>query len=118
MTIIIVVDIVESNGKTIRQNNLAQQHNIALGSLVEIVAPDSEYDDNPTYGLRLFVVNHSRDCDGTPLYDLSFNKNAQKEYDEYESQKEQLGNLYQIFHWKANGALLRHYGEDSLKLIV
>ncbi|MFW6310846.1 MAG: hypothetical protein ACOC1K_01275 [Nanoarchaeota archaeon] len=26
------------------------------------------------YGMRLVVVRHSRDCDGTPLYELSFDK--------------------------------------------
>ena len=53
-------DLVEANGKTIRQNNLEKKHNIPIGSLVE---------DKKT-GVRLFVVYHARDCDGTPLYCL------------------------------------------------
>ena len=67
MSIIFVSDIVESNGKTNKENNLSTQHTIPLNTLVEI-SYDSEYEDNSekTSGLRLFVVNHSRDCDGTP----------------------------------------------------
>lgn len=65
-------DIVEENGKTIRENNLEKQHNIPLGALVEV-----KY--NKWHGggacskihARLWVVKCSRDCDGTPLYWLS-----------------------------------------------
>ena len=45
-----------------REENLAKKHNIPLGSLVEL-------ED----GARLWVVNRSRDCDGTPHYDLAVN---------------------------------------------
>lgn len=61
-----VADVVEANGKTIRENNNAVAHAIPLGSLVEINTPN--YPDN---GLRLFVHSHIRDCDGTPLYVLT-----------------------------------------------
>jgi len=47
-------------GKTYREENLAKSHKIPLGALVEIVDT----------GARLFVVKHTRDCDGTPLYSL------------------------------------------------
>lgn len=50
-------------GKTYREENHEKTHNIPLHSLVETGE-----------GLRLWVVEHSRDCDGTPLYSLSFNK--------------------------------------------
>ncbi len=70
--IIFIGDVVEANGKTVRQNNEATQHRIPIGTLVEV-----KYDE--WYGTgacakvhaRLFVVMHSRDCDGTPLYTLS-----------------------------------------------
>ena len=60
-------------GKTYREENEAKMHNIPLGTLVEVVldADDSAIASN---GLRLFVVAHERDCDGTPLYALSFDK--------------------------------------------
>lgn len=62
-----VADIVEKNGKTIRQNNFAKPHTIPIGALVEADGSPDEYDWN---GIRLFVVAHQRDCDGTPLYGL------------------------------------------------
>ena len=61
-------------GKTWREENLEKVHNIPLGTLVEIDFDDSGL-ENPVKGLRLFVVSHDRDCDGTPLYGLSFHKN-------------------------------------------
>jgi hypothetical protein len=60
-------------GKTYREENNAKNHNIPLGTLVEVDFDDS-YLESPKKGLRLFVVGHDRDCDGTPLYSLSFDK--------------------------------------------
>jgi hypothetical protein len=60
-----IADFVDPNDperRTYRQINAARQHNIPLGALVEL----------PT-GVRMFVVHHSRDCDETPLYHLSYN---------------------------------------------
>lgn len=59
-------EIVESNGKTVRENNLEKQHNIPVGSLVECVYS----------GLRLYVAGYGRDCDGTPLYHLTMHQDA------------------------------------------
>lgn len=56
-------DIVEANGKTIKENNLAKGHAIPIGTLVEVNIPYSDY-----HRMRLYVVANSRDCDGTPLY--------------------------------------------------
>lgn len=69
---VLMGDIVEANGKTIRENNEVIGHNIPVGTLVEV-----KYDD--WYGdgaclkahARLWVVKQGRDCDGTPLYWLS-----------------------------------------------
>ena len=58
-------------GKSYREENLEKQHNIPLGSLVEI--------DDPENPLRLYVVEHVRDFDGTPLYSLSFDKDWNSE---------------------------------------
>ena len=70
MSITNVANLVESNGKTWRQNNLAITHTIPLGTLVEV---DLDYSDN--HGIRLFVVMHTRDCDGSPMYALGSSNN-------------------------------------------
>lgn len=118
-----VSDIVEANGKTVKQNNMAQVHNISIGTLVEIL-PDSfsDDDDNDEAGLRLFVVGHGRDCDGTPLYHMSFKKDAYKEMEEHKRKKAVLtdNNEYQIekhLFTLAQGSILFNYSESSLKVI-
>lgn len=113
-----VSDIVESNGKTVKQNNMAQSHTIPLGSLVEILGDENDDDT----GLRLFVVHHGRDCDGTPLYGLSLKKDAKEEMDKYEKKFATLpdGQDYQIakmFYHMAKGSILFNYNEVSLKVI-
>lgn len=63
----------EGSDKTYRQLNSEKIHNIPLGALVEVRSYNVDLDsfeDNP-FGLRLYVVEHSRDCDQTPLYSLS-----------------------------------------------
>ena len=71
---VMVHDIVEANGKTIKENNLGKPHNIPVGSLVE-VKYDEWHGDGACEKIhaRLWVVQHQRDCDGTPLYGLSKN---------------------------------------------
>lgn len=72
-----VADIVEGNGRTIRENNMAVGHNIPVGTLVEV-----KYDKWHGGGAcskvhaRLFVLGHDRDCDGTPLYSLGYNQSG------------------------------------------
>lgn len=66
MQVIRLHDIVEENGKTIRENNLEIPHTIPVGSLVEVT-----YEDSDLFGLRLFLVMHIRDCNGKPLNYLS-----------------------------------------------
>ena len=70
------------SGKTYRQENNEKTHKIPLGTLVEVDFND-EYCETPKKGLRLFVVRHDRDCDGTPLYSLSFNKEWKEEPSQY-----------------------------------
>lgn len=69
---ILIHDIVEENGKTIRENNLERQHNIPIDSLVEIKW-DEWFGNGSCWKVhaRLWVVSHDRDCDGSPLYALS-----------------------------------------------
>ena len=120
---ILVPDIVEANGKTIRENNLELKHRYPIGSLVE-VSSDFDQGDN---GLRLFVVRHSRDCDGEPLYDLSFNLNIVQDIEEAKvivqdiiKSKPYQAENHLIFLWSlghAEGQVMNHYGEASLKLI-
>lgn len=62
-------DIVEENGKSIRQNKMALTHNIPLGTFVEVAY--DENDASASEGQRLYVQGHHRDCDGTPLYSLT-----------------------------------------------
>lgn len=72
MRLIPVGDIVEANGKTWRENNLAIPHNIPLGAIVE-----TDFECGGAWGVSFkgtgtfYVVLHHRDCDGTPLYGLS-----------------------------------------------
>ena len=70
--VMVIHDIVEENGKTIKQNNMELKHNIPLDTLVE-VKYDVHYDDGCCEKIhaRLWVNKHTRDCDGEPLYNLS-----------------------------------------------
>lgn len=61
---------VQSNGLTQRENNMAIAHAIPLHSMVRINDVDGYS------GRTMFVAGHSRDCDGTPLYDLSKTRNS------------------------------------------
>jgi hypothetical protein len=68
-TLINVSDLVEGNGLTIKQNNMARKHKIPLGSLVFV--RHAEWHGDGSYEKlegRYWVVEHERDCDGTPLY--------------------------------------------------
>lgn len=87
-------------GKTYREENNAKIHNIPLGTLVEVDCDDS-YLESPKKGLRLFVVQHDRDCDGTPLYSLSFDKNWEPD----------------MFGDRSRWAIDTGYSEDCLKIV-
>lgn len=79
---IFIGDIVESNGKTIKQNNLEKKHNINIGELVE-VKYEEWYGEGACEKLhsRLWVISHDRDYDGTPLYGLSRLKSEKLAYE-------------------------------------
>lgn len=57
--------IVGEDGTTRKERNMELQHELQLLTLVEIKSGSMA-------GLRLFVQNFTRDCDGTPLYNLCF----------------------------------------------
>jgi len=104
-------DIVEANGKTIRENNLAIQHKFPLGSIVTVDFEETQhiFDSRPNIGYKgtatLYVVKHARDCDGTPLYALSDRPVAPV-----------LMSDTDYFRWKALVNFFLHgYGEDSLQ---
>jgi hypothetical protein len=61
-------DPADPQGRSYREINNARSHAIPVGALVEITH-DPEY-PSAMDGARLFVVMQTRDCDGTPLYEL------------------------------------------------
>ncbi len=57
-------------GESFKETNLKKTHGIPIGKLVELMPrTDPEHG-----GVRLYVVAHTRDCDGTPLYAMSATK--------------------------------------------
>lgn len=121
----IVSNIVEENGKTVHQNNMEKEHAVPIGTLVEITYENEyEEEDERVKGLRLFVVDHQRDCDGTPLYGLSFSLGAKKDLDSiersiekgsYSSQAEY--NLLVMLKWQAGGKIMNSYSEDCFVVV-
>lgn len=122
MDLVFAGDIVEENGKSVRENNLERQHRIPLGTLVEIFEDDPLQEDS-YHRLRLYVVDHARDCDGTPLYSLSFNKKVVEELRAVErdintglltAQELQLSHCVR---WNCLGAILNGFPEESLMVL-
>ena len=50
----------DKQGRSYREVNREKNHRIAIGALVELES-----------GARAFVVQHTRDCDQTPLYSIA-----------------------------------------------
>lgn len=73
--IIFIKDIVEDNGKTVFENNMALKHNIPIDTLVEVKF-DKWCDNGACLKIhaRLWVYKYHRDCDGEPLYAISEHK--------------------------------------------
>lgn len=74
--IVVFGDLVENNGKTIRENNFAQKHKYPLGTIIEVdIEINTDFGGDSYVNLKgtsvLYVVSHNRDCDGTPLYGVS-----------------------------------------------
>lgn len=69
MRMLVLSNMVESNGKTVRENNTAIPHNIPVGTLVEVHFDEWHGDGacEKTHA-RLWVIEQGRDCDGSPMY--------------------------------------------------
>ena len=73
MGIVMIHDLVNpETGKTYKQENMEIQHQIPIGSLVEVEF-SRWFGDGCLMRVhgRLWVTQHTRDCDGTPLYSIS-----------------------------------------------
>lgn len=99
---------------------MKQSHDIPLNSVVEILEYDWDRDEyvSKSYGLRLIVMKHTWDCDGTPLYSLGLMTAEQ-----YEAELEFLSTLSVVLPdgVRASGGVfasiaLSGYTEDSLKV--
>lgn len=111
-------DLVESNGNTVRQNNLMLDHNIPIGTMVEII-----FEEDQQHGMRVFIAEHSRDCDGTPTYGLTMDPSVSDKISELtthmnnhphgSSDHQAYDQLIKIYQMKIDGC----WGEDSLKVI-
>lgn len=101
-----VKDIVEKNGKTIHENNLEKKHSIPIDSLVEVYYL-KWFDSHACQKViaRLWVIDHQRDCDGTPLYLLSSVK------------KEALDAIRHAFEHAEGVIITGGHGEESLTLV-
>lgn len=132
--LIVIHNLVDPNdklGRTYKEVNLAKEHHFRLNSLVELTSKTDK-------GVRLVIARYARDCDGTPLYDLSPSfcdcvEQSEfltgKEYHEAkakwpeafrESRNEQdeAGHFYHCDHRLSNrvGCLV-NYGQDNLKMV-
>jgi hypothetical protein len=76
-------------------------HTIPLGTLVEV-----DLDYVAEHGIRGFVVEHTRDCDGTPLYAISL-----KNLEEAMLLKEVVGHIVYRF------TISDGWTEDCLKIV-
>lgn len=100
-----VADLVNpGTGKTWREENLELTHKIPMWTLVEINNMNSN-----DHGARLWVVDHTRDCDGDPLYSLACKESGQAWIRARDTGSE-LETIYSM-------ALNHGWGESSLKVI-
>jgi len=122
--LIFMSDLLEENGKTVMENNLEKEHKYPIGEIVEVtmgfgigwscdgIVKDDEGKEI-CLGLKegtvvLYVVDHQRDCDGTPLYSLSDLKCKYPSYAKTFSEE-----------WKCYRSFCNHFyhgiGEEDLK---
>lgn len=70
-----------------RPKNMLLQHAIPLKTLVEV---DLSYSDH--HGIRGYVCEHTRDCDGSPLYALYYSN----DFDNLEYARTQMPQAYRF----------------------
>lgn len=75
-------DLIEANGKSIKENNLAKNHELQIHQLVEVKTDQWFGPDGGSIKIhgRLWVSGYTRDCDGTPLYYLTDRKDVELEF--------------------------------------
>lgn len=61
-----LTDPADPEGRSFKEVNLTKTHKWPIGTLVECT-----YANGDNYGVRMFVAELTRDCDGTPLYTLT-----------------------------------------------
>ena len=107
-----VANVKLENGKTIRQANNEKQHEVPLGTLVELNF--GEY-----RGVRLYVAHHSRDCDGTPLYDLYWSSDLKALEEECRLDEKLFGNGHPMrdINYFRRTKTLTHFPRDSFEII-
>ena len=111
---VVVHHIVGEDGLTDKQRNTSKQHTIPLYTLVEIGG------DTTSNGIRLYVQGHSRDCDGTPLYDLTHDYQVVGDDLSNDALRHIRETQDQYTHYFAiidSGKVVRHYSADSLTII-
>lgn len=107
MQAVLVPNIVEANGKTVRENNLALAHKIPLGTLVEVNINYSEH-----HGIRMYVCHHGRDCDGTPLYSLWPSNDISRYVDDVQG-NDDYARIQRVYNMKAEHG----FSDESLIVI-
>jgi hypothetical protein len=109
-------DLVEGNGKTIEQNNLATTHKYPIGTLVQFETETCHGKCVTKTSGTLYVMEHTRDCDGTPLYSLGAmdlsNEGNMQDYNDYGSNQHHF--VRRILR-KGLYDMIYNFGEDSLK---
>lgn len=109
---VILHHIVGEDGLSEKERNLKNQHTIPLFSLVQIQDDNSE-----EFGLRLYVQGHSRDCDGTPLYNLTHDYRVvgkDVSTDRMRNAKDRLEHMLAVID---TGKITGGYSADSLVVI-
>jgi len=79
--LVYVPDMIESNGKTVRENNMEIKHSLVIGDEVRFIegedfserycSEDPKQIQDAVARGTFFVASIDRDCDGTPLYTLT-----------------------------------------------
>lgn len=78
--VMFVQDIIESNGKTVKENNLQKVHKYPIGTMIKYELKHIDHIENHGTDKEIcmgihgtlcgFILTHDRDCDGTPLYTI------------------------------------------------
>lgn len=106
-TAVLVSHIVGEDGLSEKERNLKRTHSIPLYSLVEVTNCTEQN------GLRLFVQAHNRDCDGTPLYSLTFDP----EIIGADLENKDPSFLGRIMHSRTLGSIMSGLSEECLTVI-